>query len=88
VIPLPVPDETPDPEPHQLVAAAVIRQAVFDALSTSARVSTPARTFLSNSHELRTWCHLAGLRPETVLRGVLRSLNGGPIRWRPFGVSR
>jgi hypothetical protein len=53
---------------HQMLAVAVIRQAVVDATNPSAanRVRAAARAFLANSAMMRQWCDIAGIDPSLV----------------------
>ncbi len=60
-----------DLQPHQLLAAAVLRQAVLDATGRgwggSPRRARGARLFLLRAGpELRFWCEVAGLSPQLV----------------------
>jgi hypothetical protein len=54
--------------PHQVLAAAIIRQALHDATASRApkRTRDGARAFLAESDLLRQWCVVANLHPETV----------------------
>jgi hypothetical protein len=53
---------------HQLLAVAVIRQAVHDATNPVAadRVRSAARAFLNGSPMMRQWCDIAGIDPVLV----------------------
>jgi hypothetical protein len=81
--------ETPTPmagplRPEQLLAAAVIRQALIDAWSCSAAplIRDRARAFLRpDSDGLAFWCGIAGLRPDVVAR--LAEVQTRPLGGRP-----
>jgi hypothetical protein len=55
-------------EAHQMLAVAVLRQAVHDATSPLAaeRVRAGARAFLAGSAMMRQWCDIAGIDPSLV----------------------
>jgi len=62
-------DSTPDPQPEQQLAAAVLRQALTDARNAHLPKATrdQARWFISGGSEgLQFWCEIAGLRPQIV----------------------
>jgi hypothetical protein len=53
---------------HQMLAVAVLRQAVHDATNPVAadRVRAAARAFLAGSPMMRRWCDIAGIDPVLV----------------------
>ena len=65
-----------DPQPHQLLAAQVVRQALVDLDARSAETRSNARLFLAGSDALWFWCHIAGLDATRVISKA-NALSGG-----------
>ncbi len=70
-------------EPHQVLAAQVIRQALADLGDHSPAIRADARAFLQGSSALAWWCAVAGLDDQVVVwhaRPVLRQRRRGTTR--------
>jgi hypothetical protein len=60
-------------EPHQELAAAVVRQAIADLAHPTGMVRNEARHFLTGSDDFYWWCGVAGLEPDRVLGKMRRA---------------
>lgn len=73
--------ESHETAPHQLVAAAVIRQALYDLRDPRKHVRETAARFISGeSAALDAWCGVLGLPTALVLAAAERFIAGQPER--------
>lgn len=73
------PDRDDGLEPHERLAVAVVRKAIADTRNPSRIIREDAERFVGGDWRMRTWCSVAGVDPERMLR-ALEGAGGGAGR--------